>query len=497
MLVTVMGPSLKAAPPPNDSLRLQKAVTGAGIKGHLEALQKIAIANDGNRASGFDGYDESVTYVADKLRNAGYGVEIQEFPFDAFTINAPGELEQTAPNQVTYTEGEDFAYMSYSGSGNPTADVTNVDLVLPPGPDPSTSNSGCEPEDFDGFPAGNIALMQRGTCDFGLKAVNAADAGASGAIIFNEGQEGRTDLLAGTLGDFRPGIPTFGMTFELGNTLAGIENLEMHMSADTTITPGTTFNVLAESPEGDPNNVVMAGGHLDSVQEGPGINDNGSGSMSVLEIALQMAKLDIVPKNQLRFAFWGAEEASLVGSNFYVNDLAENAPEELAKIALYLNFDMVASPNFARFIYDGDGSAFGLEGPAGSDQIEADFERFWDNNGHANEPTAFDGRSDYLAFILNGIAAGGLFSGAEGHKTAAQEEAYGGIAGMAFDPCYHQACDTYFNINDKALNQFSNNMANIIAKYSKRLPDGVREATAVRASSVEKKADHRGDETVR
>ena len=127
--------------------------------------------------------------------------------------------------------------------------------------------------------------MQRGTCDFGLKAVNAADAGASGAIIFNEGQEGRTDLLAGTLGDFRPGIPTFGMTFELGNTLAGIENLEMHMSADTTITPGTTFNVLAESPEGDPNNVVMAGGHLDSVQEGPGINDNGSGSMSVLEIA--------------------------------------------------------------------------------------------------------------------------------------------------------------------------------------------------------------------
>ena len=183
-----------------------------------------------------------------------------------------------------------------------------------------------------------------------------------------------------------------------------------------------------------------------------------------------MAKLDIVPKNQLRFAFWGAEEASLVGSNFYVNDLAENAPEELAKIALYLNFDMVASPNFARFIYDGDGSAFGLEGPAGSDQIEADFERFWDNNGHAKEPTAFDGRSDYLAFILNGIAAGGLFSGAEGHKTAAEEEAYGGIAGMAFDPCYHQACDTYFNINDKALNQFSNNMANIIAKYSSACP---------------------------
>ena len=117
----------------------------------------------------------------------------------------------------------------------------------------------------------------------------------------------------------------------------------------------------------------------------------------------------------MRFAWWGAEEDGLVGSTFYVNHL--DATTSCANIEMYLNFDMVASPNYGLFIYDGDGSGFGLVGPDGSDDIEALFERYYAERGIPSEPTAFSGRSDYQAFINNGIPAGGLFTGAEGIKT--------------------------------------------------------------------------------
>jgi Zn-dependent M28 family amino/carboxypeptidase len=471
MMVVVLAPASSEAKKKgrnSDSVRLRKAVSAQSIDKHLKALQEIAVENDGNRASGSGGFDASIDYVAGKLEGAGYDVTEQTFDFEAFVENAPAELEQASPTPTTYTVDEDFAYMEFSGSGDVTAGVTNVDLQLPPPAEPG-STSGCEAEDFTDFPAGDIALMQRGSCDFGLKAQNAADAGAVGAIIFNEGQEGRTDVVAGTLGSFRPGIPTFGMTFALGEELAGIPDLELHMVADATIDPRTTSNLLAETPGGDADNVVMAGGHLDSVDEGPGINDNGSGTMSLLDIALKMNKLQIKPTNKIRFAFWGAEESGLIGSNFYVDDLVTNNPEEFSKIAMYLNFDMVGSPNFVRFVYDGDGSAFPEVGggPPGSDKIEAAFTNFWAGQGLDSDETEFSGRSDYLAFLLNGVPSGGLFSGAEGIKTPEQEDVYGGVAGLAYDPCYHQACDTYFNTSDTALNQFSDAMAHVIAKYGR------------------------------
>jgi Zn-dependent M28 family amino/carboxypeptidase len=183
----------------------------------------------------------------------------------------------------------------------------------------------------------------------------------------------------------------------------------------------------------------VVGAHLDSVLEGPGINDNGSGSSVILEIALQMSELGIEPTNQVRFAFWGAEESGLIGSTHYVNSLSKRQQKD---IALYLNFDMVASPNYVRFVYDGDGSGFGIKGPTGSGRIEDIFTEFFQSERLASEPTAFDGRSDYQAFINAGIPAGGLFTGAEGVKSATQAATYGGVAGAAYDPCYHQACDS-------------------------------------------------------
>ena len=204
----------------------------------------------------------------------------------------------------------------------------------------------------------------------------------------------------------------------------------------------TTYNVFAETNTGDDDNVVMVGAHLDSVSDGPGIHDNGSGSAAILEVAEQMRK--VKPVNTVRFAWWGAEESGLVGSDHYVFGLT---PEELDQIALYLNFDMIGSPNFVRMIYDGDGSAFGLAGPAGSGAIEALFEDFYTDRELAFEPTEISFRSDYAAFFDSGIPFGGLFTGAEVIKTAEEQAIYGGVAGEQYDPCYHEACDTFDNVH--------------------------------------------------
>ena len=171
----------------------------------------------------------------------------------------------------------------------------------------------------------------------------------------------------------------------------------------------------------------------------------------------------VKPRNKIRFAWWGAEEAVLIGSNFYVASLSE---EELAGIALYLNFDMVGSPNFVRFVYDGDGSTFGLAGPTGSAAIEALFENFYASRGLAFEPTEIDFRSDYAAFFDVGIPFGGLFTGAEGIKTPAQAVIYGGTAGQQYDPCYHLACDTSDNVSLEVLDLNADAIAHAVLQYA-------------------------------
>jgi Zn-dependent M28 family amino/carboxypeptidase len=221
--------------------------------------------------------------------------------------------------------------------------------------------------------------------------------------------------------------------------------------------------VLAESTSGDDSNTVMAGAHLDSVGAGPGIQDNGSGSAALLEVAEQMAKVN--PRNQVRFAWWGAEESGLVGSTFYVNSLSQKQQDD---IALYLNFDMIGSPNHVFFVYDGDdsdGEGAG-PGPEGSAQIEEFYEDFYTNRGLPFKGTDFSGRSDYGPFIAVGIPAGGLFTGAEGIKTAEEAALWGGTAGDQYDPCYHLACDTFANVNVSALDVNSDAVAASVLQYA-------------------------------
>jgi len=428
-----------------DSSALRNAVTLAGIRGHQAAFQAIADANGGTRLAGTAGYDESADYVFDRLVAAGYSPVRQQFEFPFFEELAPPVLDRVSPDPVAFTEGTDFLTQQYSGSGDVTQEVVPTnDIIIPPDPVAGTSNSGCEASDFPAAVAGNIALIQRGTCTFHDKALNAQTAGAAGVIIFNEGQPGRTDVIGGTLGSPDFTIPVVDTTFALGADTYGRitsgETVVMHMVTSTVSETRTTENIIADTASGRGDRTVVVGAHLDSVAAGPGINDNGSGSATILEIAEQFTDLGIQPRNKVRFAWWGAEEEGLLGSQFYVSQLSKR---DIKNIAVNLNFDMLGSPNFVRFVYDGDGSDTPVKGPTGSANVEDVFLDYFASQGLQTEPTAFDGRSDYGPFIAVGIPAGGLFSGAEGHKTPEQVAIYGGTADEQYDPCYHAACDTF------------------------------------------------------
>jgi Zn-dependent M28 family amino/carboxypeptidase len=440
----------------NTHAKLLECVTLDGVRAHQAALQAIADANGGTRVSGSPGYDASVTYAAGVLESAGYDVTLQPFQFQTFITLAPTVLEQVSPPPAGPIAN---SVLSYSGSGDVTAAVTA--LVAPP----ADATPGCEASDFAGFPAGEIALIARGACTFALKATNAYNAGASGVVIYNN----IPGTINGTLGNgFTLDIPVTSVTQDVGQQLTATPDLVLRLKTDTFRGQATAHNVLATSRFGDADNVVMVGAHLDSVNAGPGINDNGSGTAAILETAVQMAR--VRPRNQVRFALWGAEESGLVGATHYVNDLSD---EDLAKIALYLNFDMIGSPNYVRFVYDGDDSdGVGAgPGPAGSAAIEAVFEKYYDDRGLPYEGTDFSGRSDYGPFIAAGIPAGGLFTGAEGIKTPEQASLFGGVAGEPYDPCYHLACDTFDNVSLEVLEQNADAVAYATLRFAMNTGD--------------------------
>jgi aminopeptidase Y len=432
--------------------KLLECVTLGGVRAHQAALQAIADANNGTRVSGSPGYDQSVEYAKQVFSDAGYIVTQQAFQFQTFITLSPSILEQIAPQPSASIANNIF---SYSGSGDVSAPVTALPAA------PADATPGCEAADFAGFPAGQIALISRGGCTFALKATNAYNAGASGVVIYNN----TAGTLNGTLGNgFTLDIGVTSVTQAVGQQLAATAGLVMRLKTDTFRGIATSYNLLAESVDGDPNNVVMAGAHLDSVNAGPGLNDNGSGSATILETAKQMAK--VKPRNKLRFALWGAEESGLVGSTYYVNNLSQ---AERDRIALYLNFDMVGSPNHVFFIYDGDDSdGVGAgPGPGGSAEIEKVFEKYYTDRGIPFQGTDFTGRSDYGPFInIAGIPSGGLFTGAEGIKTTEQASIWGGTAGQQYDPCYHQACDTFANNNDYALDVNSDAVAYAVLQFA-------------------------------
>ncbi|KAL8934746.1 MAG: hypothetical protein Q9211_005071, partial [Gyalolechia sp. 1 TL-2023] len=293
----------------------------------------------------------------------------------------------------------------------------------------------------------------------------AGAAGADAAIIYNNIDED----LAGTLGaPPRPEgayVPTVGISLAAGTALkdsiAGGATVTADINVVSVMENRTTYNVIAQTSGGDPNNVLVVTAHTDSVEEGPGINDNGSGTVGILEVAIQLAQYSV--NNAIRFVWVSAEEFGLLGSEFYVASLSD---AEKAKIRLNLNFDMIASPNYKYGIYDGDGSSFGVSGAPGSAEAEKLFQDYFANDaGLKSVPDSFDGRSDYAPFQDAGIAAGGLFTGAEGIKTEEEQALFGGQAGVAYDVNYHAEGDNVKNLNMDAFIQNAKAIAHAVATY--------------------------------
>ncbi|KOU28096.1 amidohydrolase [Streptomyces sp. WM6372] len=446
---------------------LVSEVTARGAYRHLARFQQIAEANGGNRAAGTPGHAASAAYVHDTLRKAGYQVAYQDF--DIYEAHTKTERTTVlagvdgAPRELATAA---FTFTKSTPAGGLTAPLALARVDETP---------GCDAADYPaGAFTGRIALVKRGSCTFAEKQKAAAAAGALGVIVYNH--SGTTPVRGGFSSPAEGIIPSAGLTLADGEALAAAAaagEVTVRLDLDQEHVKKTTRNVVAETRGGRSDRVVTVGAHLDSVPEGPGINDNGSGSAGLLEVALKLAdeganKKGKGPANKVRFAWWSAEELGLLGSEHYVAQLSEKQKKD---IALYLNFDMIASPNPVQFVYDGDDSDRVGEGagPAGSAQIEALINGFLDTKGKPHEGSDFDGRSDYGPFIANGIPAGGTFTGAEGIKTAEQAKRYGGTAGAPYDPNYHGAGDTLKNLDLKAFDTNLDVIAHAVGTYAQDL----------------------------
>ncbi|EQB50099.1 peptidase family M28 [Colletotrichum gloeosporioides Cg-14] len=381
-------------------------------------LNKIGRDNGGTRAFGTPGYKASVDFVLERAQTR-FAKEMDTWlqPFNH-------TFEQTNAISVTGPDGADVIVISAEyNTATPLPDGITAPLIDTPVDD--ENGSGCLPEAFEGIDAtGKLALIKRGVCAISDKIKNAKAAGALGVILYNNVPG--DDIVKPTLGAENIGllVPLGIITEETGEawsaSLAAGEEVVVTLLVDSIFEERETWNVISETKEGDPNSVIMLGAHLDSVLEGPGINDDGSGTAALLQLMGSVKKYTGFP-NKIRFAWWAAEEAGLVGSYYYTENLSS---EDADKIKYYFNYDMIASPNPIYELSSYNNSGIGPQ--LLSDYLEA--------NGKNVTWSEFDDRSDYAGFIALGIPTASIFTG-EGVN----------------DPCYHLACDTLDNINWDAI----------------------------------------------
>nr|WP_232000741.1 M28 family metallopeptidase [Mycobacterium kyorinense] len=451
----------------NFASALRERVGTDAMMAHLKKLQDIAGANDNTRAVGTPGYDASIDYVVNKLRDKGFDVQTPEFKARVF-----------------------HAETGSVAIGDKTFEARALEFSLPTPPDgvtgplvpaPIDDSPGCTASDYDKLPVkGAVVLVDRGTCPFSEKEDAVVQRGAVALIVADNVLE---EKMGGTLGETTDvKIPVVSVTKAAGAELRARPGpITVKLKAETKNIEAR--NVIAQTKTGSANDVVMIGAHLDSVPEGPGINDNGSGVAAVLETALQLGSSPQV-HNAVRFGFWGAEELGLIGSRKYVESLDANA---LKDIALYMNFDMLGSPNPGYFTYDGDQSLpLDQRGqpivPEGSAGIERSLAAYLNSAGKTPQDFAFDGRSDYDGFTMAGIPAGGLFSGAEAKMSEEQAKLWGGDADQPFDPNYHKDTDTYDHVDRTALGIHGGGVAYVTGLYAQDL--GGHNGVPIRADRV-------------
>ncbi|KPM42616.1 Aminopeptidase Y [Neonectria ditissima] len=459
-----------------DTKALQKLISADNLEAHAKSFYDIAKSgeaeyNHPTRVIGSLGHVGTLSYVTDELAKLGDYYSVSKQPFPAVSGNV-FESRLVLGSEVP----KDASPM---GLTPPTANRQPVygDLVV-------VANDGCDESDYPKNVTGNIALIQRGTCPFGTKSGNAGKAGAVAAIVYNTDD----DEVHGTLGTPSPyHIATFGLSGKDGKAIVkrinGGEKIDSIAYIDAEVKTISTTNIIAQTRDGDPDNCVMLGGHSDSVAEGPGINDDGSGSISVLEIATQLTKFKV--NNCVRFAWWAGEEEGLLGSDHYVEVLPK---EENKKIRLFMDYDMMASPNFAYQIYN----ATNDESPAGSEELRNLYVDWYEDQGLNYTFIPFDGRSDYDGFIRGGIPAGGIATGAEGIKTKKEVEQFGGKAGDWYDPCYHQLCDDLSNLNYTAWVVNTKLIAHSVATYALSFDGFPKRTDDVSVSAYDEKVKYHG-----
>jgi hypothetical protein len=397
-----------------------------------------------SRNSGEPGYKASADYVAAVMKAAGYDVTLQPYKFTYYAYTATPVFSELSPTPHDYTLGDEWGPGQSTGTANAALQPAGG-IVLPPTATP-TSASGCNASDFNGFVPGRIALIQRGTCFFGIKVQNAQAAGATGVVIFNEGNPTRTDLLVGSLSDAAgntiiPTIPVAFTTFDAGRALYNQYQQAVQLRAplpvmkiaiQAIVNPNADdWNVIAESKGGDKNHVVVVDAHLDAIY-GAGMLDNASGSVTILDIAQKMKNVN--PRNKLRFIWFGGEELGLLGSEFYVNNLSSN---DLSHIGYDLDADVTATPNYTIGVLD----------PAGPDLFGGTATSTFPNRVYKASGIARDQAIGYFdsiglnhelfspvgtdAFNFNavGIPASGLLTGQDCCKTQGEVDLFGGYVG--------------------------------------------------------------------
>lgn len=410
---------------------IEKDITTSSLKKTLTDLNGIADQNGGNRAFGLPGYKASVDYILTQVQE---GLKDQ---FDTWVQPFNHTFEQTRNLSVTGPDGEDvYAITLLYNPPTPEEGITAplIDTLVN-----DEEGSMCTEADWEGIDATDkIALIKRGVCTLAEKLILARAHGALAVILYN--QEPGTSYQSATLSAENRDkvIPTTVIPLEIGTAwkdrLAEGEELTVTLLVDSIFEERETWNVIAETKEGDADNVVFLGAHLDSVQAGPGINDDGSGTAGILEIARSFAKHPGI-KNKVRFGWWGAEESGLVGSLYYTSQLTT---EEADQIRYYFNYDMIGSPVPAYIIYEGE---------------EIGSKKLFDYLETAGKPAAygaFGSSSDYVGFLDLGIPSSGLFTG----------------AGDPEDPCYHQACDHIGNIHWDAITINTKAAGRIAAEFA-------------------------------
>ena len=457
-----------------NSISLAEQIDVNRIFAHLESFQRIADDNSGHRCAGSSGHNASVGYIRDVLGGTNFILNEQQFGCRYFEEITVPVVEMTAPTPETYEWWDEFRTATFSGSGDVTAEIVFIDPVMPPGTENDTSTSGCETGDFTGVDlAGKIAVIQRGTCSHQVKAKNAEDNGAAAVLIFNEGTSGRTNVYSTrlTLGE-NVDIPVVIVSYEVGAELYNLVNsgqaVTVHVNVNARDEWTTTANMIAETPGGNANRIIVVGAHLDSVREGPGINDNGSGCATLLELARLMDEQGYDPVNKIVFAWWGAEEQGLLGSYFYINDLYENHPAQYQSVGMYLNLDMTASPNYIRGVCDSDGSDIPPDIgyiPPGASELEATIVNYFNSRSLPVSYISLTSASDQYCFAMYGVPSSFLYAGASGLKNQEQQDLFGGTVGQPYDSYYHTPLDNIANINTSIMQEMAQATAYVIQYY--------------------------------